>query len=292
MNMARTRPTAVSGPHPVPKPGARAPAGTGLLQPLRPSPGPALSSLRGGGTWGLHPEPHSDPEERGSPLQLLLSPTEGCLGLPSPAPHLTRLLTAPDKFCSEAQFECQNHRCISKQWLCDGSDDCGDGSDEAAHCGEGGWGHGAHPTHPHAPCSACSWSQRLPVPSTEGKTCGPSSFSCPGTHVCVPERWLCDGDKDCADGADESVAAGCREWRGGEEWGGQQVATGETEVQKRRCCSRGHSGVSGRALSAARAPGPLSSALPVLPGRPGVTVGMGSGAEGHAASVHSVQQHL
>nr|2KNX_A Chain A, Prolow-density lipoprotein receptor-related protein 1 [Homo sapiens] len=44
---------------------------------------------------------------------------------------------------------------------------------------------------------------------SEGKTCGPSSFSCPGTHVCVPERWLCDGDKDCADGADESIAAGC-----------------------------------------------------------------------------------
>lgn len=53
-----------------------------------------------------------------------------------------------------------------------------------------------------------------PSPPTEGKTCGPSSFSCPGTHVCVPERWLCDGDKDCADGADESIAAGCCEWRG------------------------------------------------------------------------------
>lgn len=132
------------------------------------------------------------------------------MGLPAPPP-LTAAFDSPDKFCSEAQFECQNHRCISKQWLCDGSDDCGDGSDEAAHCGEGGGP--APPPHPTRPAPP-PWSQRLPAPPTEGKTCGPNSFSCPGTHVCVPERWLCDGDKDCADGADESVAAGCREWRG------------------------------------------------------------------------------
>lgn len=140
----------------------------------------------------------------------------------------------PDKFCSEAQFECQNHRCISKQWLCDGSDDCGDGSDEAAHCGEEWLESGSGrlmpqggplvlPTEekstsqwamlsqlPALPCPLLSLC--LHVPRAEGKTCGPSSFSCPGTHVCVPERWLCDGDKDCADGADESVSAGCREW--------------------------------------------------------------------------------
>ena len=99
------------------------------------------------------------------------------------------------------------------------------------------------------PCSSRSCvSQWLPVPSTEGKTCGPNSFSCPGTHVCVPERWLCDGDKDCADGADESVTAGCCEW-----WG-----HGLT-LQKGRPRSRGGSDsagvtqvVSGRALSTAQ----------------------------------------
>ena len=41
-----------------------------------------------------------------------------------------------DLSCLWNQFACSKNKCIAKQWLCDGEDDCGDGLDESAEiCG-------------------------------------------------------------------------------------------------------------------------------------------------------------
>ena len=36
--------------------------------------------------------------------------------------------------CSKEQFTCQNKKCIEQYFLCDGNDNCGDGSDETDGC--------------------------------------------------------------------------------------------------------------------------------------------------------------
>ncbi|KAJ4936463.1 hypothetical protein JOQ06_001055 [Pogonophryne albipinna] len=74
------------------------------------------------------------------------------------------------KACPSGEFMCGNRKCLATVYVCDGDDDCGDGSDELK-------------------CSS-------PL------TCGPNHFRC-NSSECVPLMWSCDGDPDCADSSDE-----------------------------------------------------------------------------------------
>ncbi|EMP33580.1 Low-density lipoprotein receptor-related protein 8 [Chelonia mydas] len=73
--------------------------------------------------------------------------------------------------CSSNEFQCSNKTCVAMIFVCDGDNDCGDGSDERK-------------------CSPL--------------TCNPNEFQC-NNSVCIPELWVCDNQPDCEDHSDESM---------------------------------------------------------------------------------------
>lgn len=54
--------------------------------------------------------------------------------------------------------------------------------------------------------SKCACVSVSPTPDFQG-TCHPGQFQCPD-HRCIDPAYVCDGDRDCVDGADEQ---GCGE---------------------------------------------------------------------------------
>ncbi|XP_040320101.1 basement membrane-specific heparan sulfate proteoglycan core protein isoform X9 [Herpailurus yagouaroundi] len=133
-------------------------------------------------------------------------------GTPAPQPLLPGI--ARPVPCGPHEAMCHDGQCLPKDYICDGQEDCKNGSDEL-NCG------------PPPPCEpnefACGnghcalklWhcdgdfdcedrtdEANCPAKRPED-VCGPTQFRCVSTNTCIPASFHCDEESDCPDRSDE-----------------------------------------------------------------------------------------
>ncbi|XP_063588533.1 sortilin-related receptor-like isoform X2 [Penaeus indicus] len=98
--------------------------------------------------------------------------------------------TLPPLECQQNEFRCSSgNQCIRRWWICDGEEDCGDGSDED----------GCDVTSSSTVSSTTSFTTST---STPAPPCGSDQIRC-RLGGCILSFWRCDGERDCFDGSDE-----------------------------------------------------------------------------------------
>uniref|UniRef100_A0A8D0TL61 SCO-spondin n=1 Tax=Sus scrofa TaxID=9823 RepID=A0A8D0TL61_PIG len=130
-------------------------------------------------------------------------PTMSVLAVVVPAGHSIAPAPFPPMRCRLGQVPCKVLGCMEQEQLCDGKEDCLDGSDERS-CA---WAGGTVPFT--VPTTA------LPGLPASRALCSPSQLSC-GSGECLPAERRCDLQPDCQDGSDEDgcVDCGLAPWSG------------------------------------------------------------------------------
>uniref|UniRef100_H0W6G2 Basement membrane-specific heparan sulfate proteoglycan core protein n=1 Tax=Cavia porcellus TaxID=10141 RepID=H0W6G2_CAVPO len=96
-------------------------------------------------------------------------------------PHVPRRVP-----CEPHEAACHSGHCIPKDYLCDGQEDCRDGSDEL----------GCAPSCPHHLALS-------PAAKHPEEVCAPTQFRCVSSNTCIPASFHCDEESDCPDRSDE-----------------------------------------------------------------------------------------